>query len=73
MDKHTLASYRVIAVQLKTINLLDKVNRTTETQHFHSSNHHKWLPYQILGGKTVKNVQRGPQTTEIWPKKLNVL
>ncbi len=27
------------------------------------SNHQKWRPYQILGGKTVKNVQIDPQ---IW-------
>ena len=26
----------------------------------------KSLPYQILGGKTVKNAQIDPQTTEIW-------
>ena len=31
-----------------------------------------WLPYQILYGKPVKNVQIDPQTTEIWTKKLNV-
>ena len=39
--------------------------RTTEAQlskftqryrAFHSCNNRKWLPYQILGGKTVKNV-----------------
>ncbi len=41
-------------------------------QAFHSSNHHKWLSYQILGGKTVQNVQIDPQTTEIWPKQLIV-
>ena len=28
--------------------------------------HLKLLPYQIPGGKTVKNVQIDPQTTEIW-------
>ncbi len=44
-------------------------NRTTEAQLFHSSNHHKWIPYQILGSKTVKNVQIGQQTTEIYPKR----
>ena len=27
--------------------------------------HQKWLPYQILGGETVKNVQTDLQTTEI--------
>ena len=43
-------------------------NRITEAQPFHSSNHHKWLPRQILGGKTVKNVQISPQTTDILPK-----
>jgi len=30
--------------------------------------HHKWLPYQILDGKAVRNVQIDPQTTEIWLK-----
>ena len=32
----------------------------------------KWLPYPILGSKTVRNVQINPQTTEIWPIQLNV-
>ena len=27
--------------------------RTTEVQLFYSSNHHKWLPQQILSGKSV--------------------
>ncbi len=27
------------------------------------SNHQKWLPYQTLGGKTIKSVQIDPQTT----------
>ncbi len=48
------------------------VNRTTEAQLFHSSNHHKWLPYRIIGGKAVKNVHIDPQTTEICPKELLV-
>ncbi len=30
------------------------------------------LPYQILGGTTLENVQIDPRTTEILPKKLNV-
>ena len=34
--------------------------------------HQKWLPYKILGGKTVKNVQIDSQKMEIWPKQLNV-
>ena len=33
---------------------------STDTGHFHSCNHKKWLPYQILGGKIVKNVQIDP-------------
>ena len=33
----------------------------------------KFLLYQILGSKTVKNVQIDPQTMEIYSKKLNVL
>ena len=43
-----------------------------DTGHFHSSNHQKWLTYQIIGDKTVKSVQIDPQTTEIWLKVLNV-
>ncbi len=39
--------------------------------YFHSCNHKKWLPYQILGGKTVKNVQIDLQTMKIWIKHLN--
>ena len=44
----------------------------TVTVHFHSCNHRKWLPCQILGGKLIKNVQIDQQTTEMWPKQLNV-
>ncbi len=40
----------------------------TDTGHIH--NHQKWLPYQIVSVKTVKKID--PQTTEIWPIKLNV-
>ena len=40
---------------------------------FSVKRHKKWLPYQFLGGKTVKNVQIDPETTEIWSKKLNVM
>ncbi len=29
----------------------------TDTRHLLSCNHQKWLPYQIIGVKTVKNVQ----------------
>ncbi len=35
-------------------------------------NHHNRLPYQIKGEKPVTNVQIDAQTTEIWPKHLNV-
>ncbi len=44
---------------------LNKVNMTTEGQLFHSYNHLKWLPYKNINGKTIKNVQFDPQTTEI--------
>ena len=44
-------------IYMTAISTIDKLNRTTKAQHFHSSNHHKWLPYQILSGKTVKNVK----------------
>ena len=33
----------------------------SSTKNFHSCNHQKLLPYQILGGKTEKNVQVDPQ------------
>ena len=49
----------------------NKVNKTTEAQLFYSFNHHKWLPYQILGVKTI--VHFDPQITEIWPAKLIVV
>ncbi len=42
----------------------------TEAQLFHYSIHQKWLPYQILVNKTVKNVD--PQITEIWLTELIV-
>ncbi len=40
-----------------------------DIRHFHSCNRYKWVSYQILGGKTVKNVHIYQQTTEIWFKK----
>ncbi len=45
----------------------------TDTRHFYSCNHQKWIPYQIIGGKTVMNVQIDTQTTEIWSIKKWVL
>ena len=45
---------------------------TTEARLFHSSNHHKWRPYQTLGGKTVRNIHIDSQTTEMWPTELKV-
>ncbi len=47
-------------------------NSPIDSGHFHSWTHHKWLTCQILGDKTVKNVQIDPPTTEISFKKLNV-
>ena len=46
-------------------NLLEilSVNRTKEAETFYSYNHYKWIPYQIQGGKTVKNVQNVHKTT----------
>ena len=49
-----------------------KLETPTDTEIFHSCNHNKWLPYQIVGGETVKNVQIDPKTTEIWSTRLNV-
>ncbi len=40
---------------------------------FHSSDHHNWLHYQIIGSKTEKNVQIDQQTAEIWPTELFVV
>ena len=36
--------------------------KNTDTGYFHSSNHQKWLPNQLLGGKTAKIVQIDPQS-----------
>ena len=40
---------------------------STDTGWFYFGNHQKWLSYQILGGKTVKNIQIDLQTKEISP------
>ncbi len=53
-------------------NCKNKVNRSTEAQLFHFSNHHEGIPYRILGSKTVKNVHIDPLTSEIWPTELFV-
>ncbi len=57
-------------------NKVDNIHRSSKTPtytgHFHSSSHQKWLPYPILGGQTVKNVQSDPQTTDIGSTKLKV-
>ena len=45
----------------------------TDTGYFHSSNHLKLIPYQILGGKTKNNVKIDSQTKEIWSTKLTVM
>ncbi len=47
-------------------NRLKTIYTNTNTSHFHSSNHQKWLSYKILGWNHVKNVHINPQTTEIW-------
>ena len=31
-----------------------------------------WLPYQILSGKSVKNIKIDPQATDMWSTTLNV-
>ncbi len=46
--------------------------RLSKLSFFHSSNQLKYLPYQILGGKTVKYVQFDPKTMEIWSTELIV-
>ncbi len=56
----------------KNITKENKANNTTEAQLFHPFNHHKWIPNQFLGGKTLKNVQIDPHTIEIWPTELYV-
>ncbi len=46
------------AVQLnhiETLNLIEFKKTNTLAYLFHSSKNHRLLPYQILGGKTVKN------------------
>ncbi len=57
------------------INNNQRKNYTKFFNHFalkHTEICQKWLPHGILGGKMVKNVQIDAQTTEIWPKELNV-
>ena len=43
-----------------------------ETQLKTLEKHLKWLPYQIQGGKTEKNVKIDPQTMLLWSTKLKV-
>ncbi len=52
---HLVFLTRSIEAQLKT---LCNSKLPTDTGQFHSSNHQKWLPYEIVGGKAVKNVTR---------------
>ena len=47
----------------------NKVNRTTEAQ-LKTLYPSEMAPYQILGGKAVKNIQIDPQTTELWLNKI---
>ena len=57
-------STKTTEAQLKSL----KINPHPPKKHRNVPwNHKKWLPYQIVGGKTVKNVHIEPQTTEIWP------
>ena len=37
----------------KTHVIIKIENLHLDTGHFNSSNHQKWLPYQILGGKSL--------------------
>ncbi len=45
---------RSTETQLKTSKITKISKIPNDTGRFQSSNHQKWLPYQILGGKTVK-------------------
>ncbi len=47
--------------KLSSIKSLKIENPTTDTGHIPSTNHQKNIPYQILGDKTVENVQIDPQ------------
>ncbi len=53
--KLEIRSTRTAIAQLSKITYNSKAPGT-DTGHFHSCNHQKWLPYQIIGDKTVKNV-----------------
>ncbi len=48
-----------------------KVNLTLKAHLFHSPINQKWLPCQILGGKTVRNAQIGHKQRR--SSKLNVI
>ena len=62
-----LLFYNIIQIIYQTYFLLNKTNRTTEAQSFNSSNHQKWLSYQILKNrkerpnKSTKDVKNVPE------------
>ena len=62
--------HRTTEAQLKSLRIH---NPPTDTGHFHSSSHQKWLPHQILSGKPVKDIHIDQQTMEIWPKQRYVV
>ena len=64
MSENAYLRYFLLFITM-VYHLKTRSTRTTEAKLFHYSNHHKWLSYQIQGGKTVKKVQIDPETTEI--------
>ena len=58
--------------KLSALKSLKTQNPPNDTEHFHSFNHQKWLPYQILGGKTGKERQNQSTTNEDMVKKITV-
>ena len=56
-------STRTTEAQLSKI--ISNLKHLIDTGHFHPCNHQKWLPYQILSSKTIKNVQIDPHTSKM--------
>ena len=54
---------------LKSLKTRERKKLKSEIGHL---KHKKWLPYQILGDKTLEDVQIDQQTTEILSTELNV-
>ncbi len=65
-------AHEVLVTKLSSLKSLKIKKKPIDTGHIHSCNHHKWLSYEIQGGKSVKDVEIDEQTMETWPKHVKV-